>query len=102
MDQKEFLQKIKNTVLSFDKDAQVILFGSRARGDHKPDSDWDILVLTTKEVNTDFKGKLIDSICDVELEYTQAVSPVIVQKHTWEDWAVMPLYKNVSREGITI
>lgn len=23
----------------------IVLFGSRARGDHRPDSDWDVLVL---------------------------------------------------------
>lgn len=31
------------------KDAKVILFGSRARKDAKPDSDWDILVLLNKD-----------------------------------------------------
>ena len=31
------------------KDAKVILFGSRAREDAQPDSDWDILVLLNKD-----------------------------------------------------
>ena len=26
--------------------SQIILFGSRARGDHRPDSDYDVLVIT--------------------------------------------------------
>ncbi len=31
------------------KEYTVILFGSRARGDHRPDSDWDILVIGNSE-----------------------------------------------------
>jgi len=47
--------KIKNiimTVLSeFGLSAQkIILFGSRARGDHSQKSDWDILIILDKEL----------------------------------------------------
>jgi len=41
---------IKNTVHEIFPDAQVMLFGSRARGDFKLDSDYDILVITSKEL----------------------------------------------------
>jgi predicted nucleotidyltransferase len=30
---------------------QIILFGSQARGDAKPDSDWDFLVVTGKKIS---------------------------------------------------
>lgn len=102
MVKKEFLKKVKLAVLSVDEGAEIILFGSRARGDHKKDSDWDVLVLTEMETDADFTNKLIDKIFDLELEFTQAVSPIIVDKKTWEDWAVMPLYKNIDREGIAV
>ncbi len=102
MDQKEFLQQIKQAVLAHDPDAQVILFGSRARGNFRNDSDWDILILTEKKTDAAFKGNLIGSISDIELAYAQAISPIIVEKSIWEDWAVMPLYKTVSREGLPV
>ncbi len=38
-------EKIKQTVLSAESGAQVILFGSKARNTDTSDSDWDILVL---------------------------------------------------------
>ena len=41
MDQNEFLNKIKTQVLKEDKNASLILFGSRARGDFHDESDWD-------------------------------------------------------------
>lgn len=51
MNQKDFLNKIKAWVLKEDANASLIFFGSRARGDYRDDSDWDVLILTSKEAN---------------------------------------------------
>ena len=102
IDQKEFLQKIKDTVLAFDSDAEVILFGSRARGDYREDSDWDFLVLTNKKSEGYFKRALRGSLYDIELEYLQPVSAIIFDKNSWEDWQISPLFKNIKQEGIRI
>lgn len=102
MTDREFLEKIKETVLSYDGKAEVILFGSRARGDYKEDSDWDILVLTDNKVDADYRNNLIDLIYDVELKYLQQISTLIIHQKDWEDWEILPLYKNIAREGVSI
>ena len=38
--------KIKSTVNSFLPESQVLLFGSRARGEFSEDSDYDLLIIT--------------------------------------------------------
>jgi uncharacterized protein len=99
MDQQVFLNKIKEQVLKEDENASVILFGSRARGDFREDSDWDILVLTSKEVDGKLKRRISDEIYDVELEYIQPVSTLIYNRNQWNELQVTPLFQNVVKEG---
>ena len=43
---KDVLEHIEDTVRDImPLDARILLFGSRARGDARPDSDWDILII---------------------------------------------------------
>ena len=38
-------EEVSKTVAEFPEVERIILFGSRARGDARPDSDWDFRVL---------------------------------------------------------
>lgn len=49
MEHKEILNKIKSGIVDRDPKAEIYLYGSRAREDNRPDTDWDILVITSKE-----------------------------------------------------
>ena len=56
------LKTIRTTVLGFLPDAKVLLFGSRARGNYNPHSDYDILVITPHfilpEEKINWRGKI--------------------------------------------
>ncbi len=41
---------------------QVILFGSRAKGNFNKDSDWDVLVIIRSEISRDTEMKLLSEI----------------------------------------
>ncbi len=61
----EYISKlIRNSISSIDPKAEVILYGSRARGDERTGSDWDILILTDYSINLqderEFRDKLYD------------------------------------------
>ena len=49
MTDAEFLQEVKRNVQEIDPQAEVWLFGSRARGEAGPDSDIDLLVILDDE-----------------------------------------------------
>jgi predicted nucleotidyltransferase len=47
----EILTQIKSIVRSFFPEAEVILFGSRARGDNQMNSDYDLLIIVDDQQN---------------------------------------------------
>jgi uncharacterized protein len=55
MVRKKFLNEVKQSLLSIDDKAIIILFGSRARGDASKDSDWDFLIVTHKTAGLDLQ-----------------------------------------------
>lgn len=61
MTDSAFIQQVKQAVQQVDLQAEVWLFGSRARGDARPDSDWDFLVLTNEQVDRAFKRQVRDA-----------------------------------------
>jgi uncharacterized protein len=102
MDKEIFLRKVKERIISLDNDAEIMLFGSRARGDFKSTSDWDFLILLQKKATEDFKEKIRNDLFDLELESDEVVSSIIHHKNSWEELNITPLYKIVQKEGVKL
>lgn len=69
------------TVLSQDADhiASAAVFGSAARGQDRPGSDFDVLVIAKDEVDVDpLHGRLADCIPRMEEEFGLDLSPVVL------------------------
>ncbi|QJW91977.1 nucleotidyltransferase domain-containing protein [Spirosoma taeanense] len=99
MTDSEFLQAVKQSILEIDPGAEVWLFGSRARGDARVDSDWDFLVLTNKPTNKVLKEQLRDSLFEIELSADKVIGSIIHSKQEWEnDFWMTPLYRNTKRD----
>ena len=49
MNRDTILKHISDAINKQDPSAQAFLFGSQARGDNKPDSDWDIIILINNQ-----------------------------------------------------
>ena len=102
MNRKEITYKVKESIKSIDPDARVILFGSRARGDNKGTSDWDFLILTSKQADDHIKRTIRDRVLDTELEAEEFISTIIFSQDKWSDYQITPLYKNISKDGVEL
>jgi predicted nucleotidyltransferase len=103
MNKQEFSQLIRSTVNKVDSKAEVILFGSRARGEERKDSDWDILVLTDYPVEYQKEQAFREKLYDLELETGEPLSLFVFSKKDWfTRQRITPLFQNVSREGLSI
>jgi predicted nucleotidyltransferase len=94
---------IRQSITLIDPHAEVILYGSRARGDERPDSDWDILVLTDGSVDLITERKFRGKIYDLELETGEPFSMFVYSKNDWQTkQRISPFYQNVAREGVRL
>ena len=84
----------------------AILYGSRARGEDRPDSDADLaLILAEGEADWDLVGDLAELACDVYLERGVLVQPVPISLRHWLNPERFPrpgFLRNVARDGIVL
>jgi predicted nucleotidyltransferase len=94
------IQTLKRQILPNEK---VILFGSQARGDARPDSDWDLLILLNKEKRnfSDDYDKYGYPFSEIGDKYGTYVSVKVYTKNDWESHPSLLKY-NVEQEGIEI
>jgi uncharacterized protein len=96
------LQQIKQAALEVDPSAQVILFGSQARGDVREESDWDILVLTGKPVDAALKQLFLEKFMDIQLDMGISIGAIIRTKTYWDEHQIIPLFREISKEGVVL
>nr|VFJ45037.1 MAG: antitoxin ChpS [Candidatus Kentron sp. FM]VFJ45510.1 MAG: antitoxin ChpS [Candidatus Kentron sp. FM]VFK06726.1 MAG: antitoxin ChpS [Candidatus Kentron sp. FM] len=87
--------------------SEALLFGSRARGDFRPDSDADVAVLLRGEPERLLPTKLAmaDVAFDVLLETGILVQPLPIWEAQWQhpDGYSNPyLLKNIAKEGMRL
>ena len=87
--------------------AGAIVFGSRARGTHRPDSDADVAVLLSGEHQRFLTTKLAmsDVAFDVLLETGINISPLPIWLDEWEhpeNYLNPALLQNIASEGFRL
>jgi len=99
-----FINQIKNVVKQTDPTAVAILYGSRATGKARKDSDWDILILLNRPTVSIKDEQLFrENLYDLELAVGEHISTFVYSKHDWNTrLSVTPLYEAVTKNGIVL
>jgi predicted nucleotidyltransferase len=87
--------------------ASVIVYGSRARGTHRQDSDADVAVLLNgkRERFSTVMLDMSDTAFDVLMETDINISPLAVWVDEWnrpESYSNPALLDNIAREGVPL
>jgi len=100
----KLLKRCKKAIRGVVADADVILYGSRARGDANEYSDYDILVLIDGPVSISLKERFIDQTLPLELETGAVLTLITYNRQQWDTplYRAMPFHKNVDREGVLL
>lgn len=104
MTRSKIVEQISRTIRRMEPTATMILYGSEARGDNRPDSDIDVLILLDGD-KRDLKreDKLSGELYEIELASGVLISPMIMLRKQWENRPFKtPFYINVMNEGIRI
>ena len=83
--------------------ARAILFGSRARGDARQNSDWDVLILLDKDrITSADMDDISYPIRELGWDIDEIINPIMYTTKDCESRSFTPFYKNVMREGIAL
>ena len=98
------LTRCRDAIKSLDPSVEVILYGSRARSDAKPGSDYDLLILTDGETTLRREDSFRRQLFPIELETGAVLTVILVSRKNWNSalYGAMPFYQNVVKDGVIL
>ena len=104
MSDQQKIDSIRNAVRQLaPPHSRAILYGSRARGDARRDSDWDILILVNKPKAemSDFDN-LSFPLTELGWECNASIIPVVYGQSEWDHPSSLLFRKNVERDAVEL
>jgi len=101
---KKALLACRDAVCQRYPDVNIVLYGSRARGQAGPESDLDLLVLLNQEVTSEITRSIRDMLYEIGLQNDLVISVIVRSLDVWNSpiWQASALHKEIDREGIEV
>ncbi|MBQ7531402.1 MAG: nucleotidyltransferase domain-containing protein [Paludibacteraceae bacterium] len=79
------------------------LYGSRARGDNRKDSDWDLMVLVDKDrqLLQDF-DRYVYPFIEMGWQRGEQINPMFYTVDEWQKRSFTPFYHNVEHDKVVL
>jgi len=83
---------------------EIILFGSKARGDDDMNSDIDLLIVSDELLHWRDEKAIIDTLFDIGMQHDVIFSPLYVSKDEWRSdiFKQFHIYKEIQKDGALV
>jgi predicted nucleotidyltransferase len=104
MKKNELIKKIREAVHEVEPDADIILYGSRSRGDAHPESDWDFLILVDGSINDQRTDRIRHRLYEIEWDSGEVISSIVRSREEWNSdlYQAVPFHQRVLQEGMRL
>ncbi|MBC8394826.1 MAG: nucleotidyltransferase domain-containing protein [Deltaproteobacteria bacterium] len=104
MKRNELIEQIRHAVHEVEPKAEIILYGSRSRGDALSESDWDFLILVDGPINDERTDRIRHRLYEIEWESGEVISSIVRDRKEWNSdlYRSMPFHKRVQQEGMRL
>ena len=104
MERDALLKEVKRAIAQIEPEADVILYGSRARGDSSAESDWDFLVLVNGPADDDRVDRIRYCLYEIEWDSGEVLSSIVRSREQWDSQPLKstPFHRNVELEGVVL
>lgn len=97
------VELIRTTIREQDPHAEIILYGSRARGEAHEGSDWDVIVLLNKpKLSFKERGNIGYTLWTKGFDAGEEINTFEFTKKEWEEAPLTMFKYNVMKEGIRL
>jgi uncharacterized protein len=104
MKRTELIEQIREAVHEVEPEADIILYGSRSRGDARSESDWDFLILVDGPINDERTDRIRHRLYEIEWESGEVISSIVRGREEWNSvlYQALPFHQKVQREGVRL
>ena len=102
--EKKALLELKNVLFDSFSVSEIILYGSKARGDFEEESDMDVLVVLNNSVNDSIREKIFSMSFKIEIKYDVIFGILVEYKDFWNSplAETMPIHSNINMDGVSV
>jgi predicted nucleotidyltransferase len=95
----QYAQQLKNSLGP--RLHEIWLFGSRARGDFKPESDYDLIIVADGDED-EVHGRVVEESYAIMCEYSALMGALTFSPEQWEQEKKTSIGRTVLREGVKV